>query len=1041
MDEDIGIDDEIEIEDIDEDSEDEEEPSQDIDGEEQPSDSQEGFIIEDLDDGGSAPTPYDEDPVPQDERIPVDTPRTKTITVVMSEVISDFSQESLDGYEESGAIAYAVYDDGTKVEVDWSEVTIPTGFVDTVVTEAELLARATNQHFWSRSTDPDSDGAGTGAFVTDEEQDDFLEAAAGGFTDLGDGTNNTKPWHNLLMNSLGILLRTGFNNLVSITRSAISFFDGSGNQAGNIVASFGSGGAQIGKDYESHLELDYHSLKLIDGNNPPNTYFHVSDMRGTDGKALLTETFTANGKNYDLMYLANQVVLVTAGGIEVTYTSSTRLQVTRITLSESPPSGSTVSITYKTEDSNTKAFTFGSRNSSTSIGAMSYAEGSEVKSSGYVSHAEGDRTEASGRVSHAEGSNTVASGDFSHAEGGSTHATGNHSHVEGNQATASGYNSHAEGNQTKAIGGDSHAEGWSSEARGARSHAQNERTIALGASQTVVGRFNSVDQNNEYALIIGNGGEWDDSFTDPDNPSFDYDDEYTHSNALTVDWDGNVICNEVNGLALQSMGEMVEESGTATLASSTNANVVSKQLQPGTWLVNARLQYPSNATGRRAAKLSTTSQDDGNVISSDVRNAVSGGTTQVQTERVFAFDEATTVYLIGWQNSGSALSCSGQIQAVRISPAIGDTYTGGGGGTGGTSDYSDLTNKPAINGVTLSGDKSFSQLGMDFASAPSSGGNADKANAILYGNVDSTSTATAFTATVAGLTQLVDGTCVMLHNGIVTSASGFTVNVNGLGAKKCYNNMTNATQDTTIFNVAYTMIFVYSTSLDNGNGGWWIYRGYDGNTNTIGYQIRTNSTVMKTAIRSRYYRIFFTSADGTHWEPANTGYDNSATSAKTVNTRPINPFGRIVYTSANTNYVAEADVAATTIWDQYALNLGYSFNRTGAALTLTSKLPVYVKCAPQADGSAIIDSTEPIVQALPTTADGKIYIYLGVAYSATNIELFADHPVYCFSNGALRKWTGQAVQAALTAGDHITIENNTISVDELTAAQTAALLT
>ena len=111
-----------------------------------------------------------------------------------------------------------------------------------------------------------------------------------------------------------------------------------------------------------------------------------------------------------------------------------------------------------------------------------------------------------------------------------------------------------------------------------------------------------------------------------------------------------------------------------------------------------------------------------------------------------------------------------------------------------------------------------------------SGGNAVRANGILYGHVDSSSTSTNFTATVDGLTELYDGACVMLHNGVVTSAKGFTVNVNGLGAKKCYSNMTNATQETTVFNANYTLMFVYSTALDSGNGGWWVYRGYDANT-------------------------------------------------------------------------------------------------------------------------------------------------------------------------------------------------------------------
>lgn len=300
-----------------------------------------------------------------------------------------------------------------------------------------------------------------------------------------------------------------------------------------------------------------------------------------------------------------------------------------------------------------------------------------------------------------------------------------------------------------------------------------------------------------------------------------------------------------------------------------------------------------------------------------------------------------------------------------------------------------------------------------YAGSPTNGGPANVANAIQYGAVDNTSTSTAFTATIPGITSYYDGLTIMLRNGVVTSASGFTIDINGLGAKPSYNNMatgnpvtpTAPTRDTTIFNINYTMMFVYSTTLVE-NGAWICYRGYNSDTNTIAYQVRTNSTVLKTTDRTRYYRMLFTSADGTKWIPANTQYDNSATSTKTVNTRKINPFGPIVYLASSSNFNANANVSATAIWQQYALPLGYSFNRTGEALTMTTQTPVYVKCAPQSDGSAIMDSTTPIVQALPSTEDGNIYIYLGIAYSATNIELVINHPVYCYKSGKIQLWTG-----------------------------------
>lgn len=276
--------------------------------------------------------------------------------------------------------------------------------------------------------------------------------------------------------------------------------------------------------------------------------------------------------------------------------------------------------------------------------------------------------------------------------------------------------------------------------------------------------------------------------------------------------------------------------------------------------------------------------------------------------------------------------------------------------------------------------------------------------AIPMGSVDSTSTATVFTATVPGITELKTGVCMMLSNHVVTSASGFTIDINNLGAKPVYSNMTNATRDTTIFNVAYTMLFVYDESLDDGDGGWWCYRGYDANTNTIGYQIRTNSSSLPMQSVTYRYRILFTDMDGTHFVPPTNSTSTNATASRTVNQAPIDPFGRIVYYGATASVATGSRPSASALWQEYTLSLGYSFNRTGSALALTSWKPVYVKATPQSDGSAIIDATTPYVQDLPTTEDGKIYIYLGIAYSATNIELTLEHPVKHYSNGAIRNW-------------------------------------
>jgi len=97
-----------------------------------------------------------------------------------------------------------------------------------IATEALDVANATGQYFWHDEN---------GAHVSTEAL-------------------NPTGASNSLWNSLGLLIRKAANNLVSITQSAIAFFDGNGNASSNIVAQFGSSGAQIGKTGAANIALD-----------------------------------------------------------------------------------------------------------------------------------------------------------------------------------------------------------------------------------------------------------------------------------------------------------------------------------------------------------------------------------------------------------------------------------------------------------------------------------------------------------------------------------------------------------------------------------------------------------------------------------------------------------------------------------------------------------------------------------------------------------------------------------------------------------------
>ena len=344
--------------------------------------------------------------------------------------------------------------------------------------------------------------------------------------------------------------------------------------------------------------------------------------------------------------------------------------------------------------------------------------------------------------------------------------------------------------------------------------------------------------------------------------------------------------------------------------------------------------------------------------------------------------------------------------------------------------YSDLSNKPTIpadtgdltnnagfisqiktvnnesligsGNITISGGSSYT-AGEGIAISSGS----IKTTGIPFGIVDSTSTSTAYTVTVPGIYKLENGVTCMVKNGVVTSASGFTINVNSLGDKPVYSSLAAASRETTIFNKNYTLILVYDSTRVDG-GAWLCYRA----TDTNAAYVRFNDLSRLPTHAARYYKLYFTSADGTKWVPASANTTNNATSARAVNQEPIDPFGTIAYTSSSTNYTTSTNIAPSSLWTHYSFTLGYSFNRTGSAWSLTVGSPVYVKCAPQTNGSAIIDSATPIVQTLPSAADDKIYIFLGVAISATKVEMTTNHPVYYHDGTGIRIWSGGTSSAS-----------------------------
>ena len=374
----------------------------------------------------------------------------------------------------------------------------------TVAAQAAQVANAVGQHFWTDTN---------GAHVTEATREDFETQAQG---------------RNILIGSMGILLRVATTNLVSLTQGATAFYDGVGNLAANVVARFGADGAQIGKDAEAHVVVTDKSMQMDDANG--GTYMRIE---ATDPSTAQTFSFTGNGtaKTFTIASSSQPRTggapscSVTVDGVAVTEGVSFNwtadylslidvvIKVQGVTFEVAPASGA--SIVLSVASGHRRGFLFGVASSATGVtGDCAVGEGYQPKAGAQAAHAEGVQCIAMGIAAHAEGHGTLAEQPYTHAEG------------NGSEATAEC----------------SHAEGYKCKAEEVNSHAQNTQTIAGSASQTAIGKYNEADFNDVYGLIMGNGTS-----------------DSARSNAFAVKWTGDA---EYAG-AVTASGGQARLNGTA----------------------------------------------------------------------------------------------------------------------------------------------------------------------------------------------------------------------------------------------------------------------------------------------------------------------------------------------------------------------------------------------------------------------------------------------------------------------------------------------
>lgn len=452
------------------------------------------------------------------------------------------------------------------------------------------------------------------------------------------------------------------------------------------VASFGEN-TQIGEDDNTHIEMDFNSLRLVDKEG--NGYFVVEDLRNEQGIAQIVDTFEGDGTTRMFKFTLpaeNTNYTVTVDGA----IAEPEKHLSFILFNIAPAESAEIVVAYETSSPHAKARTFGSRKQGSRVGSTSSAEGDDVIASGAVSHAEGVGTEATGNSSHAEGFWSIASGEGAHAEG------------------------------------------MGSIASGTGSHAQNEGTIASGHWQTALGKFNVEDTTK--AVIIGNGTQdnrsnavaidWNGDVTIAGNYKLGKKNRGVRG-LDTTDYEYPLICdNGTNlwiganataskhhtGRTFISTGyDTANSKGFETIAVSvpnatnteaTNYGVWHKGNLPvkeqfaangkvydavsiptaswtgacsfvlpvGTYIINASGRFNANTTGVRGMMLSTTQSSStgyGNQFY-DSKNALASGVTPLSICSPIAVSEQTTLWVNVYQNSGGNLSFTPRVSAIRI---------------------------------------------------------------------------------------------------------------------------------------------------------------------------------------------------------------------------------------------------------------------------------------------------------------------------------------------------------------------------------------
>lgn len=201
------------------------------------------------------------------------------------------------------------------------------------------------------------------------------------------------------------------------------------------------------------------------------------------------------------------------------------------------------------------------------------------------------------------------------------------------------------------------------------------------------------------------------------------------------------------------------------------------------------------------------------------------------------------------------------------------------------------------------------------------------------------------------------------------------------------------------------------------------------NTNTSRTQFA--SAVKAGAFGCKRYTLLMKDTDDT-WVSFVNQSNNTGTS-KTVSAGG-HILGKLIYLDAGSDYASGSNTGA--VFDAREFDFRYSSN---CGSTLVTHRPVYLVGTIHSDGLFYFDAdtSKWYTQEVPTTEDGKTYIYVGMAYSTTSVWLSTENDAYQYYAGKFRTLREiEEMKAAKVADNYLSADNTGIMVADMTDGNT-----